>query len=821
MNIKFIVILIIFLIIILIWYILLKISANNIEKFEILDNIAKLISDNLILYPPISNYTATNLTSDLDNIKSNFKITLNINEKIELDNTTGSTNNQISLNNGYGTYYILSSFITDNTYLISNLFKLNNNYPVILNNTKINSIKLVNNTTISGNYIIFKYSEYIKFNKIILSANIDISEYISIYYTTYNDFDTFIKLPAKITNNNNIITINNLENVTLLNTLLILFNNSSISSYSFNYINIYGVPKHINTDGIQTDLNNQMKILDNNINNTFELIENNYNNDKEYEKIDNLTQFNMLITYNIPWGIYNGAITQNNKLVDLLGRKCKDAIINNEYNIISNESTYYDGKNVNIPYLKGTTSTQIIFPEGSLPKLYTICVISRYTNPNRNKQRILTATTAQNPNWLLGHWNGYKNVAYNITFINNIYNGSGFITPLDTPGDINWVVSCCKSSAKDISKGLLFNNIPSGLKILGDIHNNDKAALCINAGEYTGEKSDFGLSYLIIWDKVLSDYELSIASNTLINYLITKTDPQFNISINIKDGSSSANAGDSALGIKMATCTNKDGIYWINIPVKNNKSEIISYTPTPIYCIMNSICHGGGWMLAIKGASNSGVFTYNSKYWTTPETLNTSNTDMNNTDAKFDIFNTYVFKQSMAIFSKDDTNNQAIRFPNNPEYGWTWLLSTKIKNLSLLDFFAGNNREYFYTSVNDNITSINNSLIRHIKLSPNDFDNYIINQTYHPKIWSQQSHFKAYGFNVSPGNFNGATNGGWNHSARWGGTFNENTPGLPDSNDVSGGIGVSNRAWNAGDCIGCCQSSTGLNKQMGFKWFIR
>jgi hypothetical protein len=61
----------------------------------------------------------------------------------------------------------------------------------------------------------------------------------------------------------------------------------------------------------------------------------------------------------------------------------------------------------------------------------------------------------------------------------------------------------------------------------------------------------------------------------------------------------------------------------------------------------------------------------------------------------------------------------------------------------------------------------------------------------------------------------------WAHRVRWGGTFNENGGSLPTTNDVSGGIGMEQRSYSAGDAIGCCQNTTGLNKSLSFKWFIR
>ena len=811
MNIKLIVI-----IILLLFSIILYISyyIYNIEKFNTIDDIIK---NNLTIYPPSSNYTADNLSNTIDDIKQNFDIKFTTYENFQISNNSIKDNN-LALYNGYGTYYIFSSFKIDKNSLISNLFKLHNNSPIVVDNTNINNITLTDNTSVSGNYIIFKYLQNIEFNRIIINTDINLSRNIDIYYTTDELLNNYTKIPIKFNNkidkNNNIITGINLENLTSLNTLLILFNNTSIKSFTLNYINIYAIPQNIDISdsGI---IDNSIKQIDNT--NALNLIINPSNTDEENEDISNLPisdKFNSLITYKIPWGIYNGSITKDNKLVDLLGREDKNAIINNEYSIIANEITIYNDKNVNIPYLKGTTSTQIIFPEGSLSALYTICVISRYTNrlESNKRNRILTSID-NNPDWILGHWNDKINVMNNSNS-NKLQNT--FIT--DTiQSNTNWLVSCCKSTAQNISKGVLFNGVFSGKFNCGILDKDTR--LCINASQ-NKQESDFGLSYLVIWNKILTDTELKIASDMFINYLTTQADFKLNVIVYSKDGSTEERAADSAMNIKLMSGTNKDGIYWINIPVKNNKGEITSYTPTPTYCIMNSICHGGGWMLAIKGASNSGVFTYSSKYWTTPETLNTSNTDMSNTDAKFDIFNRYVFNECMAIFSKEDTNGKAIRFPNNPEYGWTWVLSPIFKKLSLLDFFAGNYSQYFYASINNNLVELNNPLIRQYKFSMNDFNNYVVKLHYHHGVWSQQNRFKAYGFNVSPGNFKGVSSNS-NHSARWGGTFNENNDGLPNSNDVSGGIGVSNKRWNAGDCIGCCESSRGLNKQMGFKWFIR
>ena len=69
-------------------------------------------------------------------------------------------------------------------------------------------------------------------------------------------------------------------------------------------------------------------------------------------------------------------------------------------------------------------------------------------------------------------------------------------------------------------------------------------------------------------------------------------------------GSSSSCPGDSAWQIKQATGTNTNGIYWVTL----NGSAV------KVYAIMDSAMGGGGWMLAMKGASNGTSFPYSANY---------------------------------------------------------------------------------------------------------------------------------------------------------------------------------------------------------------
>jgi hypothetical protein len=60
---------------------------------------------------------------------------------------------------------------------------------------------------------------------------------------------------------------------------------------------------------------------------------------------------------------------------------------------------------------------------------------------------------------------------------------------------------------------------------------------------------------------------------------------------------------------------------------------------------------------------------------------------------------------------------------------------------------------------------------------------------------------------------------GGNQSVRWGFLYNNETD--FNSIDVSGGIGMGQTARSAGDVIGCCQTTTGLNRAMQFYLFGR
>ena len=109
------------------------------------------------------------------------------------------------------------------------------------------------------------------------------------------------------------------------------------------------------------------------------------------------------------------------------------------------------------------------------------------------------------------------------------------------------------------------------------------------------------------------------------------------------DGSTSLLAGNSAAQIKGKTGTNTNGVYWINLPTAG---------PTQVYCLMDSVYDGGGWMLAMKGgkALSDNTFAYSSSYWTTTNTLNPTDTTRTAANAKYQPFNYFEAKDVLALW---------------------------------------------------------------------------------------------------------------------------------------------------------------------------
>lgn len=272
------------------------------------------------------------------------------------------------------------------------------------------------------------------------------------------------------------------------------------------------------------------------------------------------------------------------------------------------------------------------------------------------------------------------------------------------------------------------------------------------------------LTYCNIYNKALSVAEITQNFNALKGRYLPL--------------GSKNNPANSALDIKASNTSATDGVYWINLPTVG---------ATQIYCIMNSAYDGGGWMLMMK-ATRGTTFNYDATYWTTNNTLNPTDLTLNDADAKYNVMNYYPAKDIMA------------RFPDISEGGsiagvgaWTWLENNFNRQVPIVPIT-------FFNTVN-----------RHFIKDAKTFSGWTSG------VFSSQVDIRFYGFNWTD-----------NKSARWGFGWNENGGGLypngaEGSDDVGGGIGLNagSQNYSAGDYIGCCNDTTGINRSARVEVYIR
>jgi len=257
----------------------------------------------------------------------------------------------------------------------------------------------------------------------------------------------------------------------------------------------------------------------------------------------------------------------------------------------------------------------------------------------------------------------------------------------------------------------------------------------------------------------------------------------------IMDGLSAATAAPNAKYIQTAFSNFTDGVYWINLPIVG---------PTQIFCLLNSAVNGGGWMLMMK-ATRGTTFSYNSSYWTTINTLNPTENNRNNGDAKFNTMNYFYAKDIMALWpdiawnANSSTTGGSVN--TNGSYGvWCWLQNNFNNGVRItpVNFFSSASKLFF-----------------------GDAKSY---GGWNGGVFSAQSSVRFYGFNYTNAS---------NAQVRWGFAWNENAPlalyptGDEGSNDVSGGIGMNYGSYSAGDYIGCCQDNTGINRTARVEVYVR
>jgi len=241
------------------------------------------------------------------------------------------------------------------------------------------------------------------------------------------------------------------------------------------------------------------------------------------------------------------------------------------------------------------------------------------------------------------------------------------------------------------------------------------------------------------------------------------------------NGGSAGAAGTSAAAIKALTGTTTDQPYWITV----------NGTATQLYCLMSGP-NSGGWMMLMK-ATRGGTFPYDSGYWTDTSTLNVNQFNRNDGDAKFNSFNYSNITDLLVIFP--DVGNGNYGCDANAGYGFTWRDNGRLSNESARSWFG----------------RVNNA-----QTSGNPRDGGICWWGSGSGIWSAQGGFQWAGYNYTANGSNKVRMG-----------FAWNNEGDQSSNDVSGGLGMNRQSWSAGDTIGCCQTTTGMNRNCRFEMFGR
>lgn len=245
----------------------------------------------------------------------------------------------------------------------------------------------------------------------------------------------------------------------------------------------------------------------------------------------------------------------------------------------------------------------------------------------------------------------------------------------------------------------------------------------------------------------------------------------FNITKRWRDGSTWSSAASSAQAIKNLTGTTSDGTYWIKLPSG----------PCLTYCIMNNAVASGGWMLAMKGNRGT-TFAFDSAYWSTVATLNDDDVSRSLGNSKYRIFNDFSGTEIAAVFP--DVNAGGTM--GSSAGGWTWRDTMPVSG-TLLNLFAAGTQ--------------------YVKLTGSSVSS---SSFYSGSQFSNQTGYQWYGFNYADNN---------SQRVRWGFGWNNETG--PDSNDVTGGIGVKSTAASAGDFIYCCQVNSGVNRQMAMEVYVR
>lgn len=269
------------------------------------------------------------------------------------------------------------------------------------------------------------------------------------------------------------------------------------------------------------------------------------------------------------------------------------------------------------------------------------------------------------------------------------------------------------------------------------------------------------------------------------------------------DGSSSTSAAPSAAYLA-ANGNTTNGVYWITLPTVG---------ATQVYCILDRSVDGGGWMMAMK-ATRGTTFQYSSTHWTTVTTVTPTDTTRDDADAKYDTMNYTTASDLLALWPDITTVGGSLTLTSATYSCWSWLQNSFT---SAGTFYANTANSPAIVAVPTGVTASMTLVDWFTKISSVRFfiKDAITWPGWTSGVFSSQSDVRFYGFNYTS-----------NRKSRWGFGWNENgggvfPGGIMGSDDVTGGIGTDSTSYSAGDVIGCCQNTTGINRSARVEIYIR
>ncbi|EKX40470.1 hypothetical protein GUITHDRAFT_142776 [Guillardia theta CCMP2712] len=210
-----------------------------------------------------------------------------------------------------------------------------------------------------------------------------------------------------------------------------------------------------------------------------------------------------------PWGIYHA------EDFDALSTQCwkesrgvKDSVTCESGTFVTGFESG-NGANAQVSFVSGNTASVMRWPNGSIPSQFTICSVSRYAGASQLK--VLTADPSV-LSWFHGHADGMIGVAY--------YEGWKANVSLSSSSTETWLVMCGKND----------NNTPGNIqRALGNSTTMQSAGIAgggsggayLTVNTAANEESDFALSQIYIWDQLLTDDEMGLIGQALLEYLAT------------------------------------------------------------------------------------------------------------------------------------------------------------------------------------------------------------------------------------------------------------------------------------------------------------